>query len=317
MTTEDWLIFGLLFGAVFLAVQGLYQYLGRDVARKKQINRRLSVSETTESRTKVLEQIRRERGIGGADNREFGWLKRLVIQSGLRMTTRNFFASVIAAGLVVTSGLGLLIGVNALSAGIGGVVGFVLVLGYIAYTRYRRISKFGEQLPEVLDIIVRSLRAGHPLPVSLNLVAREMTDPAGSEFGMTGDELAYGLDIKTALENMALRVGNDDLLFLITAISIQSQTGGNLAEIMSRLSKLLRDRFKLSRKVHALTSEGRYSGMFLSLLPILVFLLLNVLSPSYYGGVADDPKVPYIVGTALVLLAIGNYVMYKMVNFKY
>jgi tight adherence protein B len=195
----------------------------------------------------------------------------------------------------------------------------LLIFMYVRSARERRMLRFSEQLPDVVDLVVRSLKAGHPLPISLSLVAREMPDPAGTEFGIASDEITYGLDLPTALKNMLRRVGDPDLLLVVLSATVQSQTGGNLSEILSRLSKLIRDRFKLRRKVHALTAEGRYSAVVLSVFPIVMFGLLNLMSPDYYrvSEVWDSPAFHYAMGTSLVMLAIGNFMMRRMVNFKY
>src|SRR5262249_41076955 len=146
-----------------------------------------------------------------------------------------------------------------------------IVLTYIFFrsVRARRIARFAEQLPDAIDLIVRGVRVGYPLPVALGLVAREMPDPIGMEFGLTSEEITFGLDLKTAVENLYRRVGQDDLLFLVVAMNVQSQTGGNLAEVLTRLSRLVRNRAKVHLKIRALTAEGRVSAKFLSAMPFV------------------------------------------------
>jgi tight adherence protein B len=153
--------------------------------------------------------------------------------------------------------------------------------------------------------------------VALGLVAREMPDPIGTEFGIVLDEIRFGLDQRVAVNNLYERVGQEDLSFLSTAINIQSQTGGNLAEILQSLSRLLRNRAKLRLKIRALTSEGRWSGIFLSAMPFILFLVLNLVAPKYFADLKGHPILIPAIGLGLTLLAIGNLLIYRMVNFKY
>jgi tight adherence protein B len=182
--------------------------------------------------------------------------------------------------------------------------------------RAQRISRFSEQLPEALDIIVRGLRAGHPFRVALGLAAREMPDPIGTEFGILLDEISFGLDQQVAVEHLYGRVGQEDLSFVSIAINIQSQTGGNLGEILQSLSRLLRNRFKLRLKVRALTSEGRMSGVFMSVLPFVLILVMRLISPNFFDVMRGHPVLVPAVVVGLSLLVVGNFVIYRMVNFR-
>ena len=141
-----------------------------------------------------------------------------------------------------------------------------LLLPFVAlrFMRSRRHSRFGAQFPDALDVIVRSLRAGHPVPVAIAMVAREMPDPVGTEFGIVSDEITYGADLETAMRNLYFRVGQEDMPLFVTAVAIQTSTGGKLSEILENLSGVIRLRFKMRRKVRALAAEGRFSAMLLS-----------------------------------------------------
>jgi tight adherence protein B len=155
------------------------------------------------------------------------------------------------------------------------------------------------------------------LPVALDLAAREMPDPIGSELGMTSDEITFGQDVRTAVENLYRRVGHEDLLFFVVAINVQNQTGGNLAEVLSRLSRLLRNRSKLRLKIRALSAEGRVSAVVLSLMPFVLFGGIGLISPGYFGEIRNDPLVtPALIYGAISLL-FGNMVMYRMVHFRF
>jgi tight adherence protein B len=188
---------------------------------------------------------------------------------------------------------------------------------YLRIVRERRLARFADLLPDAIDVIVRAVRVGYPLPGALELVGREMPEPVGNEFAMTADEISFGQDVRTAIDNLFRRVGQEDLLFLVLAIKVQSQTGGNLADILSRLSRLLRNRTKLTLKIRALSADGRISALVLSLMPFILFGGICLISPGYFGEIKDHPLVgPALIYGALSLL-IGNLVMYRMVNFKF
>jgi tight adherence protein B len=152
--------------------------------------------------------------------------------------------------------------------------------------------------------------------VALALVAREMPDPIGSEFGILADEVTFGLELTAAADNLVRRVGHEDLAFFAVAVNIQSQTGGNLAEILSRLSQMVRNRAKLRLKVRALTSEGRLSALVLSLAPFILFGIISLIHPAYFGDIRGHPIVVPALIVGLTLLTIGNVIMYRMVHFK-
>jgi tight adherence protein B len=182
--------------------------------------------------------------------------------------------------------------------------------------RGRRQKAFGAQFPDALDIIVRSLRAGHPVPIAITMVAREMADPIGSEFGIVADEITYGADLETAMRNLYFRIGQDDLPLFVTAVAIQTSTGGNLGEILENLSAVIRDRFKMRRKIRALAAEGRASAMILSSLPILMFLIVQLVAPEFYASVWHEDLTKVCLAGAACWMGVGNFIMYKMVNFR-
>jgi tight adherence protein B len=182
--------------------------------------------------------------------------------------------------------------------------------------RRRRIAKFSDQLPDGIDVIVRGVKSGYPFTVAIGLVARELSDPIGTEFGMTSDEINFGSNLGAALDNLYRRVGHEDLLYLTMAVKIQSETGGNLAEILARLARLIRERAMLRLKVKSLTAEGRLSAIFLTAFPFVIFAVVNLISPNYYASVRDSPIMIPVLIVALIMLALGNGIIYRMVNFK-
>jgi len=315
--SELWIIYALVFGAALLGAQALYWLLTRSRTERKIINRRLTLAKELNDQGAVLEALRRERGLGTFANVPgLQWVDELVMQSGLKLDFRRLVVWV--AGLTVALYFPLAFWTNLGAAAFLVAIPAAVLLGYLLLKRARakRINRFSEQLPEALDIIVRGLRAGHPFRVALGLASREMADPVGTEFGLVLDEISFGLDQQVAIDQLYGRVGQEDLSFVSTAINIQSQTGGNLAEVLHSLSRLLRSRAKLRLKVRALTSEGRMSGVLLSVLPFVLFLMVNLMSPDYYGGLKGHPVVMPAMVIGLFLLVLGNFTIYRMVNFK-
>ncbi|MFN3889773.1 MAG: type II secretion system F family protein [Beijerinckiaceae bacterium] len=308
------LILILIFVAILAAVQSMYLLFWRQTKEEAAINRRLAVLKDNSTVTEALQQLRRERWLGaGGGNRNS--LHRLIVQSGLRLNWTRLI--LIVSGLAAVSWIPLSLFFGRLLAVPAAVlVGCLLTYMYLHWARSKRINAFGAQLADTIDVMIRSLRAGHPIPRALALVADEMPDPAGTEFGIAADELTYGSDLTTAMEALSERVGQEDLRFLIVAISIQSATGGSLAEVLSNLTGVIRQRFKLRRKVRAISAEGRYSAGLLSILPLIFFMLLNLVSPSFYGDVWHEPIVFKALGAGIVVMMVGNVVMYRMVNYK-
>jgi tight adherence protein B len=285
---------------------------------RKNVNRRLKLLKDTPDRANVLVQLRKERGLSASGNYRFGIaaLNGLILQSGVRLGVSKLLtliglgaSAAFVAGLVLRGSL-----IQALVIWFASAT-FVpwLVLKIL---RARRQKQFGAQFPDALDIIVRSLRAGHPVPIAISMVAREMKDPIGSEFGIVVDEITYGADLETALRNLYFRIGQDDLPLFVTAVAIQGSTGGNLGEILQNLSRVIRERFKMRRKVKALAAEGRASAMILSSLPIGMFLVIQLVSPDFYTSVWEYDITKQVLVVAGTWMGIGNFIMYRLVNFR-
>jgi len=143
-----------------------------------------------------------------------------------------------------------------------------------------------------------------------------MRDPIGSEFGIVVDEITYGVDLESALRSLDIRSGQDDLPLFVTAAAIQGSTGGNLGEILENLSGVIRQRFKMRRKIRALAAEGRASAIILSSLPIAIFIVIQFVAPDFYASVWDESLTKTALATAGGWMGIGNFIMYRMVNFK-
>jgi tight adherence protein B len=314
-----YLFYGAIFLSVLLLVEGIYFLVaGRGSGAATSPNRRLRMLVRGDKREDVLVRLQRERPLpaGSSARNPIEWFLLLVSQVGVRRTPRQIVViMLVIAGL---AGMGLMaLSRSGLVAGSGAVVlGFILPLLILIIMRRIRLKKLMRQLPDAINIVVRSLRAGHPVPTSLTMVAREMSDPIGSEFGLVVDEMTYGLNLDDAMSNMARRVGVDDLRFMVVAVMIQTQVGGNLAEVLEGISHVIRERAKMRGKIRALSAEGRFSAVLLSILPFALMGFITLVRPAYYKAVSDDPVFMPILGVGIVLMVIGIIIMYRMVNFR-
>lgn len=196
------------------------------------------------------------------------------------------------------------------------IIGGALPLLWLLQKRKKRIKRFNEQLPEALELLSRSLRAGHSLAAGFGLIASEMQDPIGSEFGRSFEEQNLGITLEEALEGMTERVPNMDLRFFATAVMLQRQTGGDLAEILDKIGTLIRDRFKLAGAIQALTGEGRLSGVVLLGLPPTLFVVMLYLNYEYAMVLMRDETGRMLMGVALVMQFLGALVIRKIINIK-
>jgi len=313
-----YLIYILVAVSAALFAEGFYLLCFTGATYRNNVNRRLKLLKDEPNRENILVQLRRERGLTGAGGYSLksANLNQLVLQSGLTMGIRRF-AVFVAVGAVLAFGAALVIRgslVQALAMGL--FCATLLPFLVLRFLRSRRQKAFGAQFPDALDMIVRSLRAGHPVPIAITMVAREMKDPVGSEFGIVADEITYGADLETGLRNMYFRVGQDDLPLFVTAVAIQGTTGGNLGEILQNLSTVIRERFKMRRKIRALAAEARASALILSSLPIAIFLIVQFVTPEFYASVWDEPLTKKALALAGGWMMVGNFIMYRLVNFK-
>lgn len=322
------IFYGLVFLATLLAIEGAFLYLRDHQGARRKINSRLDLIARGYDRSEVLAKLRRD----GSAVAGFGplapfarRLERKLAQAGMRVSVQRFMfgmaaaaAGIMALGLVLnatllpglTAGSMLLLFLVAVSLGVGAPWMF------ISMKRERRLKKLEAQFPVALDVFVRGLRAGHPVASALDLLTSEMPDPIGSEFGLVVDEITYGLDLRDALQNMADRLELPDLHMFVVSVSIQNETGGNLAEILENLAKVIRDRASMVLKVRALSSEGKMSGWMLTALPVFTFLSVFLSSPQFYLDVAGDPIfMPSAIGL-LTMYAIGVWMIRRLIDLK-
>ena len=315
------IIYGLIFVAVLALVEGLYLVaFGKSISLNSRVNRRLEMlNKSGGRREEVLEQLRKEmqQHMGARSIPLYSLLAERAQKAAIAFTPKQLI--LIMVGLSVVAFLGLTIGtateapVRALmSVGIG--VGGVFF--WVSSKAGKRLAMIEEQLPEAVELMVRSLRVGHPFSSAIQIVSKEVPDPLASEFGVIADESAFGRDVGEALKDMAERLDMQDLRFLAVAVTIQQQSGGNLAEILMGLAKVIRARFRLFRRVKAITAEAQWSGKFLSAFPLVALVVINIGDPHYYDEVRDHPYfIPacFVVGLFLV---INLVVMRALTNIK-
>lgn len=311
------IIFALVFLAATFGVYALYWVFVFNRRELLVINRRLELNRQLRNASAVLAALRDERGIRQLQNPILRQLNDWLSQTGTNFTEKTLMLAFLATCVMLIVLCSILLGFGLASLALAVLSSAALMALYFLRRRAQRIALFAEQLPDAIDIIVRGVRVGLPFISAVALVAREMSDPVGTEFGMLADEISFGLDVRNALDNLYRRVGQPDLLFLTVSVGIQAQTGGNLGEILSRLSRLMRHRAIMRLKIKALSAEGRASAVTLSAFPFVLFFVISFLSPTYYGAIWSNPLVEPAIYLGLLLLFVGNLIMYRMVHFRY
>ena len=324
------LVLACLFGAIVLAVEALVSWYTSSKGSSRAINLRLKLIGQGRTHGEALSMLRRSdssipTGLPPLLQRIALKFEHTLAQARVTMKTGRLMLLLLAAPLslffailiaLLAGGAGVGFGRIVLVATFAGLLGFALPLMVLQWKATRMRKKIQEQFPVALDVFVRGLRAGHPIAAALDLLTVEMPDPVGSEFGIVVDEVTYGAELRDALDGMADRWDMDDMRMFVVSLSVQSETGGNLAEILDNLSRVIRERASMMMKVRALSSEGRMTAIMLTALPVLAFTSLFLLNPSFYLDVSDDPAfVPGFVG--LIALYVTGYVTIKrMVNLK-
>jgi tight adherence protein B len=241
-------------------------------------------------------------------------LQTLMVRANLSWKNSTFVIATALFGLV-----GLVLGMQTGGSwgGLGGTgLGLFLPYKFVTFKGKRRLQRFEKQLPDGLDLLARGLKAGHAFPSGLQQVAKEMPDPLGTEFSIVYKEFSHGMDMSSALLGLRNRLGLADLSFFTTAVLIQRETGGNLTDILDKISVLIRERFQLRNQVKALTAEGRLSGLILVLLPPVLAILLMMINPKYESLLIDHPTGKLMCGIAITFQLLGMLIIRKIVNIK-
>lgn len=315
----------VVFLAVLLLVEGLRSLFREVFGVRGAMNRRLRMLAQGTDGAEVMATLRRRRNGDprGLYARLLDWppvarLDDLLDRAGLTVSTGQYLARLAGFSLVIVLVAAVLIRLAFWKAFLlAAVIGVLLPLCWLHLRGRRRLYRLSLQLPDAIDMLVRSLRAGHPIASAIGMVAREMPDPIGSEFGLVFDEMTYGLDLKEALENLAQRLPVRDLHFLVVAVRVQYGTGGNLAEVLSGLGRVIRDRIRMKARIRALSAEGRMSAAVLSALPFVLSGVIFAMRPNYYLKAMADPAFLPLICTGALGIAVGIIVMQRIVNFRF
>ncbi|SLN32628.1 Bacterial type II secretion system protein F domain protein [Aquimixticola soesokkakensis] len=318
--TAEPIIYGVIFIAVLLLVEGIYlTVFGKSISLNNRVNRRLELLEKGGAREEVLDQLRKEMS-------QHLKSRQIPLYSVLAEKAQKANIAFTPAQLIMIMGVLSFIAFIGLSVAtetapavrmlVSAVMGIGAVFVWVNGKAKKRMALIEEQLPDAVELMVRSLRVGHPFSAALTIVSKEIADPLGSEMGVISDEAAYGRDLGEALKGMAERLDIQDMRFLAVAVAIQQQSGGNLAEVLDGLAKVIRARFKLFRRVKAITAEAQWSGNFLSGFPLLAVVMVNVIKPDYYDVVKETGA---FIPACLVVagfLVTNIFVMKALVNIK-
>jgi tight adherence protein B len=305
----------LVFAAVFSAGQAAFG-LVHTASAKRKVNRRLEIAGQVTGIADLVVELRKQRGLNAAGGRKKGGLFDLIVRSGVPYEPRRWLLAGAGAALaggvlaVLVSHRLVLAPVGALALGIAGPFLFLKVMAG------RRVKALGHQLPQALEVIVRSLEAGHPVPTAIALVGREMADPIGSEFGMAADEIAYGATLEQAVERMANRCQHPDIDLFSATIRLQEKAGGNLSRLLKLNAHTVRERHKMRLKIKAVSAEGRASALILTAAPFVAGGAIALMTPHFYGDVIGERFIQLGLGAMGVWIAIGNAIMRKMIDMR-
>ena len=325
------LILVCVFGAVVLLAETVLRWLVSRRSESKAINMRLQMigaGAGQEERFNVLRRAQSSIPAGLPLTMEpyAIRLERMLLQAQVSIPAGRLMLGLLIAPVAIFFlllllmagwwGMGISSGRIIVSAAFALLLGAVLPVMYLNFRATRVRKRMQDQFPVALDVFVRGLRAGHPIAAALELLTVEMPDPIGTEFGLAVDEVTYGAELRDALQNMAERWDLDDMRMFVVSLSVQNETGGNLAEILENLSQVIRERAGLLLKVRALSSEGRMTAVMLTVLPIFTFVVLFLLNPRFFLDVANDPF--FVPGFAAlgVLYLVGFITIRRMIDLK-
>ncbi len=320
----------LIFASVFLMAQVILRAGIQNRAYAAAINKRLKMIAQGADRERIHAILlkndpNRAPEVAGLAGRFLRSLRRNLMMASLSVTPLVIvlymaIGFIILAVLVLflawVSNFALTLGVVQLILAFAAAVSFGVPLLVVSFLAHRRQKKMQDQFPVALDIFVRALRSGHPVASAIELLTEEMEDPLGSEFGLVADEVSYGAELTDALDAMAERWDLDDIRMFVVSLSLQNETGGNLAEILENLAEVIRERQTLYLKVRALSSEGRMTGWLLTALPIIMFILLFMINPPFYLEVASDPIFYISFPVLIVWYFVGLISIRNLINLE-
>jgi tight adherence protein B len=321
------LFYGVVFLAVVLLLEGGFLWYQDTYGGKRRLSRRMALIEQGATSEEIITALRRQttdlsRTLLPA---AIKYLDSRMNQAGIRISAQAMMTRMAAATLLIGFLFPLLGGISGQIKTMGAVllmvlfavaIGIVLPILYLNYKAAQRLKKIEAQFPVALDVLVRGLRAGYPVTGALELVVNEMPDPLSSELGLALAEMNYGYPLRDALEHFAKRVQTQDANMFVVSVSIQTETGGSLADILDGLSRVIRDRAAMVLKVRALASEGKMTGTLLTAMPIITFVGVFTSSPQFYLDVVDDPLfMPGALGV-LFIFTLGVVIMRRLIAIK-
>jgi len=318
------LVFALTFLTVIVIFLGIWMTIGTD-NKQELVRRRMEAVRKAERRGEVSMGLKLARdemlsSVPAVHRLMMHWswsvrLQERISQAGLTMKAGKLI--LISACLFL--GTAVIVGLFTPMLLVGLLVGICVGLipyGVVMYLRQKRLRAFEERFPEALDLLGRAVRAGHAFTTGLEMIAKESPEPIASEFRTTFEEQNFGLPLRDALLNMTERIPSIDVRFFVTALLIQKETGGNLAEILDGLARVIRDRFRIYREVRVRTAQGRLTAGILIALPIFMMLVLMVMNPNYMGVLFHDPKGMLALTVAGIMQVIGSLVIWKIIHIE-
>jgi tight adherence protein B len=316
------LLLVLVFVGICVLAAAVNHFLVKPIRWRRQMNERLKGSKREqEVRAQIFKAYQENRSGPILDliQSMTGWskidnLQRHLLQADIYMNP-GLFLSIVGIMGCLGFMLGMTLSSSLWALGLGAALAFLPIM-YLRWRRRRKTAKIEKQMPDAMELLARSLRAGHTLQGTLELVSQEVPDPLGTEMRITYEEQRLGLSMGQALTRLGERVASRDLRYFVTAVLIQLETGGNLAEILENIGTIIRDRLKLKSKVKGLTAEGRFSAVILVILPVLTFVALLFLNRPYAMVLLTEPLGVNMLTAAGISVVIGAYVMKRMVAIK-
>ena len=318
------LVFALTFLTVLVIFVGIWMIVGQD-NKQEVVRRRMDAVRKAERRGEVSMGLKLARdemlsSVPAVHRLMLHWewsirLQERISQAGLKMKAGKLVlisACLLLGGMIA---VGIFMPVFPVGILIGIVLAFVPYTA-VMYLRQKRLRAFEERFPEALDLLGRAVRAGHAFTTGLEMIAKESPDPIASEFRTTFEEQNFGLPLRDALLNMTERIPSIDVRFFVTALLIQKETGGNLAEILDNLARVIRDRFRIYREVRVRTAQGRLTAGILIALPVFMMIVLMIMNPTYMRVLFEDPKGVLVLTVAGIMQLIGSMVIWKIIHIE-
>lgn len=317
MLPLETVLYLMIFFGALLTFEGVRQVVGRRDNEIRHKNRRMRMIAQGADENRIVEVLFRNHSAGNKRPKgPIAKFRRALAHANLpfELGVITAFMLTLAVAIFILASRWVPLPAAALAAI---VLGFGLPYAIVGGLAEQRLKKLSEQLPDALDMMARGLRVGHPLNVTLRRVARDMPDPIGSEFGIIEDRIRHGVDLVTAFAEFADRVDREDVHYLSVCVGIQHGTGGNLGRVLLVLSRVIRDRLTMQKKIHSISSEGRLSGMILTMMPFLMIGTIFSSSPSFFLDVKDHPIFMPVAGIVLLMILLQGLILRRLTKFDF